>query len=89
MNALGPPEQKRARAKSAFRELRLRSRYHSPLLLQAFASRSRRRRCVACEERVTNKNLGGNDGRSALIGSVWCYECADWPQQLLLRLEDI
>src|SRR5256885_8775195 len=61
-------KKKRAPAKSAFRKLQLRSRYHSPLLLQAFAGPSRARRCLACEKRVTNKNLGGNDGRSALTG---------------------
>jgi hypothetical protein len=53
--------------------------------LQAFAARSRDRRCVACEKPVTNTNLGGNDGRSALTAPVWCLRCADYPQQLLLR----
>ena len=35
------------------------------------------RGCVACGWRVTNRNLGGFDGRSALSGSLWCYDCAD------------
>lgn len=48
--------------------------------------RSPIRRCVACGVPVTNRNLGGNDGRSALSGPLWCLECADCPQQLLLAL---
>jgi hypothetical protein len=54
--------------------------------LQAFAGRARVRHCVACDSPVRNKNLGGNDGRSALAGPVWCLRCADYPQQLLLAL---
>jgi hypothetical protein len=39
------------------------------------------RRCVACGTRVTNRNLGGYSGRSALSGSLWCDRCADCAQQ--------
>jgi hypothetical protein len=42
------------------------------------------RRCVVCNCRVTNRNLGGNDGRSALTGELWCLRCADYPRQLVL-----
>jgi hypothetical protein len=35
------------------------------------------RRCVSCNSRITNRNLGGNDGKSALSGLVWCLSCAD------------
>ena len=44
------------------------------------------RRCVACDKPVTNRNLGGYDGRSALSGPLWCINCADLPQQRLLNL---
>jgi len=67
-------------------KLNLHTGYHFPLLLQAFAGQARLRHCVACDSPVRNKNLGGNDGRSALTGLVWCLRCADYPQQLLLAL---
>jgi hypothetical protein len=35
------------------------------------------RRCVVCEARVTNANLGGYDGRSALNAGLYCLSCAD------------
>jgi hypothetical protein len=34
-------------------------------------------RCLVCDCRVTNQNLGGYNGRSALSGSLWCFDCAD------------
>ena len=45
----------------------------------SLAAQTRRaiRRCVACGCRVTNRNLGGYDGRSALSADLWCYSCAD------------
>src|SRR5262245_34472066 len=57
------------------RSRRVSSRRRSPI-----------RRCVACGVPVTNRNLGGNDDRSALSGPIWCLECADCPRQLLLAL---
>jgi hypothetical protein len=42
-------------------------------------------RCVACDTPVTNRNLGGYNGRSALSGILWCMGCADLPQQRLLN----
>ena len=44
-------------------------------LLQSTTSPARR--CVACGCRVTDRNLGCYNGRSALSGSLWCCECAD------------
>jgi hypothetical protein len=35
------------------------------------------RQCVGCGCWVSNQNLGGYNGRSALIGALWCCECAD------------
>jgi hypothetical protein len=35
------------------------------------------RRCVVCHAPVTNQNLGGYNGRSALSGDLWCLLCAD------------
>jgi hypothetical protein len=47
------------------------------------------RRCVSCGASVTNRTLGGHSGRSALTGSVWCYRCADYPRQFVLKLGDV
>jgi hypothetical protein len=58
--------------------------YH--LLVRAQVRRALIRRCVSCDSRLTNQNLGGNDGRSALTDPTWCYRCADKPCQLVLRL---
>ena len=46
--------------------------------------RAPQRRCISCYCRVTNSNLGGYSGRSALTGPVWCYRCADYARQLVL-----
>jgi hypothetical protein len=56
------------------------------LLSLAQVGRAVIRRCVSCDSRVTNRNVGGHDGRSALTGPTWCYRCADRPCQLVLRL---
>jgi hypothetical protein len=76
----GPPKQKRAPAKSALRKLRLVAAYRVLLLAQP---RRAHRQCVACNSRVTNRNLGGHDGHGALSGPVWCYACADYARQLV------
>lgn len=39
------------------------------------------RRCLICGERVTNKNLGGHNGRSALTGGLFCEAHADGPNR--------
>jgi hypothetical protein len=86
MNALGPPKAKRAPAKSALPKLRLRRAYCVCSFLQG--RRMALRRCVSCDTPVTDRNLGGFDGRSALTGSLWCYQCADYALQLILRFAD-
>jgi len=35
------------------------------------------RRCAVCGCTVTNENLGGDNGRSALSGELFCLTCAD------------
>ena len=56
--------------------------------LQAFPiAKAPVRRCVVCGSRVTNRNLGGYNGRSALSGTLWCSRCADSPAQRILLLE--
>ncbi len=35
------------------------------------------RPCGGCHYPVTNANLGGHDGRSAMRGTLWCDHCAD------------
>jgi hypothetical protein len=35
------------------------------------------RQCVVCHVPVTNQNLGGYNGRSALSGDLFCLSCAD------------
>ena len=44
---------------------------------KVFAAETALRRCVVCGAHVTNQNLGGYDGRSALSGDLWCLSCAD------------
>jgi hypothetical protein len=56
--------------------------YHLPALLQGqkqkfFTPETELRRCVVCNAEVTNRNLGGYDGRSALTGNLYCLACAD------------
>jgi hypothetical protein len=61
--------------------------YRLPRFLQAVGNRrGSQRRCVSCNCCITNRKLGGYDGRSALTGPLWCLRCADCPQQLLLAL---
>ena len=61
--------------------------YHVSLFPQVFSRRRAAiRRCVSCDSRVTNLNLGGYGDRSALTGPIWCLRCADYPPQLLLTL---
>jgi len=82
----GPLKEKRDLG-TALNTAELPTPYHFSRLLQAFSVRKTpMRRCVSCDSRITNRNLGGNSGRSALSGSVWCLRCADFPQQFLLRL---
>jgi hypothetical protein len=33
--------------------------------------------CSMCRTRVTNENIGGYSGRSALSGILFCQSCAD------------
>lgn len=81
------PRKKRARGELASKTARKRTElvaaYRLLVFLQPFKAKGRR--CVSCDSRVTNRNLGGHDGRSAVTGPVWCLDCADYPQQLLLR----
>lgn len=42
-----------------------------------FAHETELRRCVGCGAHVTNENLGGYNGRSALTGDLFCLSCAD------------
>jgi hypothetical protein len=46
---------------------------HSPLT----ARRLHLRYCAQCGERVTNRNVGGFEGKSALTGQLYCDLCAD------------
>ena len=78
-------KKKRRPAKTAFPNVELQGSYHGALLLQAFRPTPAARRCVACDVRVTNSNLGGADGKSALTGLLWCRLCTDLPAQLLLN----
>ena len=42
-----------------------------------FAPETELRRCVVCGAHVTNENLGGYNGPSALTGDLFCLSCAD------------
>jgi hypothetical protein len=74
MNALAPPKEKRGLG-TALQTAELLRAYSVFGFLQP--AKSPARRCLACGCRVTNRNLGGYSGRSALSGSLWCYYCAD------------
>jgi hypothetical protein len=45
--------------------------------------------CVCWGVVVTNRSLGGFDGRSTLSGRLWCLSGADYASQLLLRFGDV
>ncbi len=84
---MSPPLKEKRGCNTALKTAEVSATYHLSLALQIFSgARAASRRCVACNAHVTNRNLGGNDGRSALTGPVWCLRCADYPQQLLLAL---
>ena len=79
----GPPKKERRLCGTALRQLQLQRAYRLLSFLQV--RKGAVRRCVSCDSRVTNRSLGGNDGRSALTGNLYCLRCADFPRQLLLR----
>jgi hypothetical protein len=70
----GPPKEKRG-CYAALKTTELLRAYWVLTFLQR--TKVPARRCVSCNSRITNRNLGGNDGRSALSGPVWCLSCAD------------
>ena len=78
-----PPKEKRG-VGTALETAELSTRYRSPVFPQLFRYRLLPiRRCIACDSRVRNRNLGGNEGRSALTGNLWCLRCANYPRQLV------
>jgi hypothetical protein len=81
---IGTAKKKPAFHLSGFRNTDLPAIYHLTLALQHLPPR-RKRSCIACDTPVTNRNLGGFDGNSALSGPLWCQRCADYPVQLLLN----
>ena len=71
---------------AALKTAELPTGYRFSLALQAAIGRKAPIRCcVSCGSRVTNRNLGGNHGRSALSSDLWCLQCADYPRQLVLN----
>jgi len=82
MSGPAPPKQKRRLYGAALRKLRLRRAYCVLSFLQI--RRMEIRRCVSCDSPVTNRNLGGCSGRSAMSGPLWCCQCADYALQLVL-----
>jgi hypothetical protein len=51
--------------------------FETPLARWMRPQKSAQRRCVVCNAPVTNSNLGGYDGRSALAASLYCIHCAE------------
>jgi hypothetical protein len=80
-----PQKRKRRPAETAPPNVELQGSYYWAPLLQPTRPTPATRRCAACNVRVTNSNLGGSDGNSALTGALWCRLCADFPDQLLLN----
>ena len=77
-----PPAKEKARSFCYRARERLQVGYQAVALLQGqklkfVASETELRCCVECGVRVTNQNLGGHHGRSALSGDLWCLSCAD------------
>ena len=79
-------KEKRGLCRTAFQYVELQRGYHFCPLLQAFRRKKPVRKCVGCDVRVTNRNLGGFDGQSALSGCLWCERCADFAPQSVLDL---
>jgi len=65
-----PQKRKRRPAETALPNVELQGSYHRALLLQTFRPTPATRGCVACNLRVTNSNLGGSDGNSAVERSA-------------------
>jgi len=84
-----PPKETRG-VQTALKTAELLATYRLLAFLQPFSGgRVASRRCVSCDSRLTNRNLGGYDGRSALSGPLWCYHCANLPKQLMLPLSGL
>jgi hypothetical protein len=79
-----PAKKKRGPCATAFHNVELQRGYHFCTSLQPIWRKMRVRRCVACDAKVTNQNLGGYSGKSALTGELWCERCSDYPSQLVL-----
>jgi len=58
--------------------IEIEAQLHSPLTARCLHFRY----CAVCGVRVTNRNCGGYEGRSALTGRLFCELCAD-------ELEDV
>lgn len=88
MNAHAPPGKKKTGVllQTPIAKLGLRTTYRFSLFQQVFSRRrAATRRCVSCDSPITNRSLGGYDGRSALSGPVWCLQYSDFPSQRVLR----
>ena len=81
-----PPKEKRGLG-TALATTNLTTAYHLALALQR-RGRGMKRKCVACDVPVTNRNLGGHDGRP-FSNRVWCQRCTDYPAQLLLTFNGV
>jgi hypothetical protein len=76
-----PPTKEKGQRFCHWPSERLPAKYQPRAILQEqkqkFASEIELRRCVACGCEVTNENLGGHDGDSAIRGDLYCLTCAD------------
>lgn len=77
MNALALAKKNKHRVGTAPQAADLLGAYYVLTFLQR--TRVPPRRCVSCYSQITNRNLGGYDGRSASTGEVYCLRCADGP----------
>jgi hypothetical protein len=76
MNTSAPPVKERGELLHAPKAaVQLQRRFRILALFQV--ARRQIRWCVVCNCSVTNDNLGGYDGRSALTGELYCLRCAD------------
>jgi hypothetical protein len=74
-SAHGPPKKKRGLFGTALKTANVLATYRVADYSQV--EKQQLRNCVACGSPVSNRNLGGFAGRSALSGKLFCLACAD------------
>ena len=78
-----PSKEKRGVRTALIAESKLRKEHRARRSFKGSPAKRRKRKrddkreCVCCGVPVTNRNLGGHSGKSALTGSLLCLRCED------------